>query len=93
MGRMKHHSREERDAERTRLYDDLEAGRVSIGDAVRRMRMVAGMTQGEYAERVAGISRGALAAIERGEANPRADTLNKIGKPFGLAVGFVRRGS
>lgn len=90
MGRMKQLSKEERRAERERLYADLEAGRISIGEAVKRMRRVAAMTQTEYAERVAGISRGALAQIERDEGNPTLETLRALGRAFGLDVGFVR---
>ncbi len=45
MGRMRKLSKEERDSERVRLYEDLSAGRVGIPDAVRRMRAVAGMSQ------------------------------------------------
>ncbi len=90
MGRMRKLSEEERDSERVRLYEDLSAGRVGIPDAVRRMRAVAGMSQDEYASRVAGISKTALAQIERGTGNPRLSTLRAIGAAFGLDVGFVR---
>ncbi len=91
MGRMRKLDKAERDAERTRLYDDLEAGRIGIPEAVRRMRAVAGMSQAEYAARVAGISKTALAQIEQGKGNPRLSTLQAIGAAFGLDLGFVRR--
>ncbi len=91
MGRMRKLSKEERDAERARLYEDLGAGRVGLPEAVRRMRAVAGMSQAEYASRVAHISKTVLAQIERGDGNPRLSTLRAIGAAFGLDVGFVWR--
>ena len=90
MGRMKQLGKEERQELRRQLYDDLDAGRLTIAEAVRRMRAVTGMTQDEFAQRIAGISVPALQRIERGDANPRLDTLQKIGRNFGLEVRFVR---
>ena len=57
------------------------------------MRLISGLTQVEYATRFARISPQALAQIEQGRGNPTADTLNKLGRPFGLQIGFVRRSS
>ncbi|MCB9744137.1 MAG: helix-turn-helix transcriptional regulator [Alphaproteobacteria bacterium] len=91
MGRMKHLSKEERRDLRDQLLADIEAGHVPLQDAVRRMRAVTGLTQAEFAERVAGISLTALRSIEQGHANPRLDTLENIGRHFGLTIGFVRR--
>jgi transcriptional regulator with XRE-family HTH domain len=88
---MKKLSAEERRAAKVALYDDLEAGRLTIAESVREMRRVTGMTQKEFAERVAGLSTSALAQIERGEGNPTIATLDEIGRAFGLEVGFRRR--
>jgi predicted transcriptional regulator len=63
---------------------------VEIADAVRRMRAITGLTQSEFARRIAGVSPAALARIEAGAGNPRLDTLTKIGRSFGLAPRFVR---
>lgn len=90
MGRMKHLGKDERNELRRRLYDDLDAGSLSIAEAVRRMRAVTGLTQRDFAERVAGISLPALQRIEQGRGNPRLDTLEKLGRHFGLYVRFVR---
>lgn len=73
------------------LKDALATGEVSIGEAVRQMRRIAGMNQREYASNIVGVSPRILAEIERNEANPTLDTLNKIGRPFGYEVGFVPR--
>jgi transcriptional regulator with XRE-family HTH domain len=58
------------------LMDDIESGELSLGQAVRRMRLITG-------------KRRVLAEIERGVANPTIETLNKIGRPFGYKVSFV----
>lgn len=90
MGRMKQLGRDERNELRRRLYEDLDAGSLSIPETVRRMRAVTGLTQREFAERVAEISLPALQRIEQGRGNPRLDTLEKVGRHFGVEVRFVR---
>lgn len=53
------------------------------------MRKIVGMTQPKYAQLI-GIAPRVLMDIERGHGNPRLDTLEKLAKPFGLRVGFVK---
>lgn len=91
MGRMRKLSPEQRRAAKVALYDDLDAGHLSIPQAVKRMRLISGLTQKAFAERVAGLSIATLAQIERGEANPTVAMLDDIGRAFGLEVGFRRR--
>ncbi|MCA9576044.1 MAG: helix-turn-helix transcriptional regulator [Polyangiales bacterium] len=86
---MKQLSPEERRLARRALYDALEAGELELPETVRRLREVAGMTQAEFGERIAGVSRLTISQIERGEGNPTLDTLNRIGRAFGLTLGFV----
>lgn len=76
---------------RETLYHDIHAGRLSLGEATRRMRKIVRMTQPEYA-RLIGIAPRVLMDIERGHGNPRLTTLEKLAKPFGLRVGFVVEG-
>lgn len=83
-------SAEERRKVRETLADRLAAGELSIGESVRLMRLATGMTQIQYAKLV-GIDLRVLAAVERGEGNPRLDTLEKLARPYGLMVSFVRR--
>lgn len=75
-------------AKRT-LQAAIEQGELSLGQAVRQMRKITGMNQKDYARKIIGISPRILAEVERDAANPRLDTLNKIGRPFGYQVGFV----
>jgi transcriptional regulator with XRE-family HTH domain len=71
------------------LIEAIKNNELSLGQAVRRMRKISGMSQPVYAERIVGISTRILAEIERDEGNPTVETLNKIGRPFGYSVGFV----
>lgn len=76
--------------EKEALYADLEAGKLTLGQAARRMRKIVGLTQVEYAERALKIYPRVLMEIERDRGNPTLETLEKIGRAFGLKVGFVR---
>lgn len=73
------------------LMQAIENHELSLGEAVRRMRAITGMSQKAYAERIIGIAPRILAEIERDAGNPTLETLAKIGRPFGYTVGFVRR--
>lgn len=82
---------EEIKSEKESLYADIEAGRLTIGQATRRMRKIVGMTQTEYAEKVLKIYPRVLMEIERDRGNPTLETLQKIGAPFGLLVRFAAK--
>lgn len=77
--------------EKQRLRAAIEAGEITIGQAVRRMRKISGMSQKAYAQKIVGVSPRVLVEIERDVANPTVETLNKIGRPFGYKVGFVHK--
>jgi len=81
---------EESRKEKEALYADLEAGRLTLGQATRRMRKIVGLTQVEYAEKVLKIYPRVLMGIENDRGNPTLDTLEKIARQFGLKVAFVR---
>lgn len=86
---MKRYNNQEMAKMKDELYFDLAQGAVNIREATRRMRKIIGMTQAEYAKKVAKISPRILSEFERGTGNPTIDTLEKIGKPFGLKVSFL----
>ncbi len=75
--------------EKEALYADIEAGRLTLGQATRLMRKIVGLTQVEYAGKVLKIYPRVLMEIEKDRGNPTLETLEKIAKPFGLKVGFV----
>lgn len=78
-------------AEKDALYSDLERGVLTLGQATRRMRKIIGVTQAEYATRVLKIYPRVLMDLENDRGNPTLETLEKVAKPFGLKVAFVRQ--
>jgi DNA-binding XRE family transcriptional regulator len=83
-------SKERRAALREELYARVAAGDISLVDAVRMMRKIAGRSQADYAKLV-GVSPRILIEFERGIGNPTIKTLAKILAPFDLEVGVRRR--
>lgn len=81
---------EEFQQRREALYNALAQGALTLGQATREMRLLTGMTQKEYAEKILKIYPRVLQDIECDKGNPTLETLNKIGKPFRLKVSFVR---
>jgi transcriptional regulator with XRE-family HTH domain len=71
------------------LYLSLARGDMGIREAARRMRIILGMTQKDYARKVAGVSPRILSEFENGVGNPTLATLEKIASPFGLRVTFL----
>ncbi len=74
------------------LYLGLATGDIGIRAATRQMRKILGMTQKDYAKKVAGISPRILSEFENGTGNPTLATLEKIASPFGLNVSFLPPG-
>lgn len=83
-------TREEARIRKIELYERIQAGQLTIGQATREMRKIIGMTQKEYAEKVLGIFPRVLMDIENDKGNPTLETLQKIAGPLGLKVGFLR---
>lgn len=88
MPRVKRPSASERIALRIQLNNDIAAGGLEWSQAVKRMRQALGMTQARFAQSFK-MTRRLVVELEAGSANPTAETLEKIGKPFGYRVGFV----
>ena len=88
---MKRPSEEEIRRLRQELFEEIEAGRLSLAEATRKMRKILGMNRRDYAEKVLKIGFETLQDVETGRGNPTLKTLRAIGAPFGLDVGFVRK--
>lgn len=73
---------------RNRLLESAAAADLSLTEGVREMRVIAGMTQDEFA-RHRGVSARVIKAIELGQGNPTVATMNRIAQFFGLEVAFV----
>lgn len=83
-------SKERRAALREELYARIARGDISLVDAVKTMRKIAGRSQADYA-RLVGVSPRILIELERGIGNPTLKTLSKILAPFDLEIGLRRR--
>jgi DNA-binding XRE family transcriptional regulator len=71
------------------LKEQLLAGSVTIGAAVKRLRTeVTGLRQEQFAG-MCKISLRTLRQIEQDEGNPTIQTLNQVFKPFGMRVGIL----
>lgn len=76
-------------AERRRaLAERARSGGLPLPQAVGEMRHAVGMTQAEFAAMLR-LGKRNLAEIERGEANPTVETLDRIGRLFGFRLAFV----
>lgn len=60
----------------------------AFGEAVRRLRLEAGLSQEELAER-AGKDFTLIGGIERGQRNPSFETLLRISAGLGTTVGAI----
>ncbi|HEY0287557.1 MAG TPA: helix-turn-helix transcriptional regulator [Pseudomonas sp.] len=71
------------------LKEQLLAGTISIGAAVKRLRTeITGLRQEQFAG-MCKISLRTLRQIEQDDGNPTIQTLNQVFKPFGMRVGIV----
>lgn len=61
-----------------------------IPQLLRNMRLIARMSQPEYAK-LCGVAPRVLADLEAGRGNPRVDTLTKLLRPFGYSIGVVSK--
>lgn len=60
----------------------------ALGEAVRRLRLEAGLSQEELAER-AGKDFTLIGGIERGQRNPSFETLLRIAAGLGTTIGAI----
>lgn len=71
------------------IREELQAGRLSLGAGVRRLRReITGLTQADFA-RMTRISLRTLRQLEQDEGNPTLATLQAVFRPFGLGLGVV----
>ncbi len=71
------------------LYLGLAKGEIDIRETTRRMPKILGMTQKDFAKKIAAISPRILSEFQNGTGNPTLATLEKIASPFGLKVTFL----
>lgn len=74
---------------RAAFYEDIKAGKLSIAEAVAKMRRISRLSPADFA-RHRGIDVDTLEQIESGAVEPMIAKLNQIGAIFGLEVRFVQ---
>jgi Predicted transcriptional regulators len=77
-------------AMRDRFAADIDSGLLTTGQAIKRMRELSGLTQAAFAKRM-GVGLLTLKNVENDKGNPTVETLDRIGRIFGLRVGYVTR--
>ena len=88
MPRLKRMTREETLEARRLLAERAASGELRLPEAVTAIRHTLGMTQEQFGKAFR-LTRRQVSDLETGAGNPTAETLNRIAKPFGFAVGFV----
>lgn len=71
------------------LEERLRKGEITIGEAIREIRVTWLALQQKHLARMVGISKNTLGAIERGEGTERIATLEKILKPLGYRITMI----
>lgn len=82
-----------KDEIRTRRADisaRARAGKLTFPSAMLEIRNALSLTQEEFAKTFR-LTLRQVREIERGEANPTVETLNRVAKVFGFSLGFVPR--
>jgi len=72
---------------RIQFFKDLDAGKLTLVQATRRLRKSTSMTQPQLAKLLK-ISERTYIDLERGVGNPTLKTLSKIAAAYGLEVSF-----
>lgn len=81
-------TKEETSQRRAAVAMKARSGELRFPEAVVEMRHAIGFSQAEFAKLFKLTTR-QIAEIERGEANPTAQTIEKIARAFGLQIGLV----
>lgn len=79
---------EERVTPEERQELDSARARFKLGARVLQHRLAAGLTQQQLAS-ASGIAQSDISRIERGQANPTAETLEALAEPLGVTLDFV----
>jgi len=82
-------SKEEVDALRRDLSETVPVAHATIPQLVRTMRLATRRSQDEYAK-LCGVAPRVLKRIEAGDLHVQVESLEKLLKPFGYAIGLVR---
>jgi hypothetical protein len=82
-------TKSEVDALRRDLAEAIPVAHSTIPQLLRKMRLATRRSQDEYAK-LCGVAPRVLKRIEAGELHVQVESLEKLLKPFGYAIGLVR---
>lgn len=71
---------------RNALLEKVEAGELSIPATLLEIRLLLGMTQAEFAERFAKVSRKTYAKIESGQQSAKVEVIDACLRPLNLQL-------
>lgn len=80
--------REQQRLLRQQLAAAAARGELRLPDAIRSMRQALGLNQEQFGK-LFKLTRRQISELENGSGDPKVSTLNKIGRAFGMKVGFV----
>jgi putative transcriptional regulator len=73
---------------RQQLAEAAGRGELRLPEAIRSMRQALGLNQEAFGK-LFKLTRRQVSELENGSGDPKVSTLNKIGRAFGMTVGFV----
>ena len=88
MPRIRRLSRDEIRERRAAIAARARAGQLRLPEAIHDIRRALGLSQEEFAK-LFKLTLRQVRELESGQANPTAETLNRVGKAFGFKLGFV----
>jgi len=84
--------REQQRVARLALAEAAQRGELRLPDAIREMRKALGLNQEQFGQMLK-LTRRQVSELENGEGDPKLSTLSRIGRVFGMTIGFVPKGS
>jgi DNA-binding XRE family transcriptional regulator len=88
MPKRKLKSSAEKMALREAAFEMASKGELPWPQALKVLRLSIDMTQGQFGKMFK-LTQRQISEFEAGKSNPNVETLNKIGRPFGLKAGLV----
>ena len=82
--------RAQRHAARQAVAEAAGRAELRLPEAVRALRQALGLNQEEFG-RLFKLTRRQVSELENGTGDPKLSTLNRVGRVFGMTVGFVPR--
>jgi len=80
--------RDQQRAARLALVEAAQHGELRLPEAIREMRKALGLNQEQFGKMLK-LTRRQVSELENADGDPKLSTLNRIGRVFGMAIGYV----